>query len=138
MMQEIRISEVVIIRIWTSLSASTWKNLAATPDWVRMPMPETDRRVMSLLMVILISGYSSPRAFTMSLTISRSRSRTIKETSKAFLTGAVWVMISTLTSASDSSLRQRVRIMELTGTFFSEIMRFLWSTVRPSTLWLSI
>src|SRR6267378_6211484 len=37
--QEILISEVLITRMFTPSSASTWNIFAATPAWLRMPTP---------------------------------------------------------------------------------------------------
>src|SRR6202165_4862864 len=50
--QEILISEVVITRMLTPSSASTWNIFAATPAWLRMPTP-------TMLTLVMPSSWST-------------------------------------------------------------------------------
>ena len=114
---EILISEVLITRMFTPSSASTWNILAATPAWLRIPTPT----MLTFAMPSSCSTFPAPICLpilrTSSLVFSASRRPTVNAMSvRPSSLAGVWTMTSTTTPCSAREPNTLAAMPGLSGT----------------------
>ena len=131
--QESLISDVEIISMLTRSRESASNIFAATPEWLRIPMPTIESLAIPSSVVTSPAPMRWATLRAMRKVAGKSCLMTVKETSVAPSRLTFWTIMSTLTSFSASSRKICAAMPGLSGTSWMVTLASSFWSVTPLT-----